>query len=264
MIATRLMTSAPASLAAAILLAAPFSSAFAQQASPDTATPASPHTFTANVSVVSDYRYRGISQTDRRPAIQGGFDYTHESGFYLGNWNSSISWLGDADASVSAPVEMDFYGGFKNTFKLAEQEFNYDLGVLEYYYPGGYTATRPYTTELYAGIGWGPVFLKYSHAVTNLFGFADSKNSYYVDLTANVPLNVWGLTLNAHVGYQGVQHFSDASYTDWKVGLSKDLGNGFALAVAYIDTNASKAAYTNTRGRYLGKATAFASITKTF
>ncbi|EYS85711.1 hypothetical protein CF68_09885, partial [Cupriavidus sp. SK-4] len=50
------------------------------------AAPASPHTFTANVSLVSDYRYRGISQTNLRPAIQGGFDYTHESGFYVGNW----------------------------------------------------------------------------------------------------------------------------------------------------------------------------------
>ncbi|WP_227458947.1 TorF family putative porin [Cupriavidus pauculus] len=266
MIATRLFTSAPAALAACVLLAAPFSSVLAQEApapAQDVAN-TSPHAFTANVSLVSDYRYRGISQTDRRPAVQGGFDYAHASGFYLGNWNSSISWLGDADASVSAPVEMDFYGGFRNTFKLAEQDINYDVGVLEYYYPGGYTATRPYTTEIYAGVGWGPVFLKYSHAVTNLFGFADSKNSYYIDLTANVPLNVWDLTLNAHVGYQGVQHFSDASYTDWKIGLTRDLGHGFALAVAYIGSNADKSVYTNSRGRYLGKATAFASITKTF
>ncbi|MDT6960551.1 TorF family putative porin [Cupriavidus sp. SZY C1] len=267
MIATRLMTSAPATLAAAILLAAPFSQAFAQQApadAADAAAPASPHSFTANVSVVSDYRYRGISQTNLRPAVQGGFDYAHASGFYLGNWNSSISWLGDADASVSAPVEMDFYGGFRNAVRLGGQDISYDVGVLEYYYPGGYTATRPYTTEIYAGVGWGPLSLKYSHALTNLFGFADSRNSYYVDLTANVPLNVWGLTLNAHVGYQGVRHFGDASYTDWKIGVTKDLGNGFALAVAYLDTNASRTAYTNTRGRYLGKATAFASITKTF
>ncbi|AEI75701.1 hypothetical protein CNE_1c03350 [Cupriavidus necator N-1] len=229
------------------------------------AEPASPHTFTANVSLVSDYRYRGISQTNLRPAIQGGFDYAHESGFYVGNWNSSISWLEDANPAVSAPVEMDFYGGFKNTFKVAGTEFNYDVGVLQYYYPGGYNNPRPYTTELYAGIGWGPVFLKYSHAVTNLFGWADSKNSGYIDLSANVPLNFWDLTLNAHVGYQDVKHNSDASYTDWKIGLTKDLGKGFALAVAYVDTNAKQAAYTSAnRGRYLGKAAAWASITKTF
>jgi len=270
MIATRLLISAPAGLAAAVLLAMPFPSAFAQEAdtaaaAATTTETASPHTFTANVSLVSDYRYRGISQTNLRPAIQGGFDYSHASGFYVGNWNSSISWLEDADSSVSAPVEMDFYGGFKNTFKVSGLEFNYDVGVLQYYYPGGYTTTRPYTTELYAGIGYGPVFLKYSQAVTNLFGIDDSKNSYYIDLSANVPLNIWDLTLNAHVGYQGVTHHSEASYTDWKIGLTKDLGKGFALAVAYVDTNARESFYTSAnRGRYLGKAAAWASITKTF
>ncbi|HBD38686.1 MAG TPA: hypothetical protein DC084_34445, partial [Cupriavidus sp.] len=90
--------------AAAALFSLATSVAFAQSA-PDAAAPAaapaaepaSPHTITANVSLVSDYRYRGLSQTNRRPAIQGGFDYAHESGFYIGNWNSSISWISDAD-----------------------------------------------------------------------------------------------------------------------------------------------------------------------
>ncbi|MDF9432859.1 hypothetical protein EM868_24250, partial [Cupriavidus gilardii] len=62
------------------------------QSAPATAEAASPHTFTANVTLASEYRYRGIMQTNRRPAIQGGFDYSHVSGFYAGNWNSSISW----------------------------------------------------------------------------------------------------------------------------------------------------------------------------
>ncbi|MGE8364966.1 TorF family putative porin, partial [Cupriavidus sp.] len=61
-----------------------------------------------------------------------------------------------------------------------------------------------------------------------------------------------------------VKHVNSASYTDWKLGLTKDLGKGFALAVAYIDTNAHKSVYTNVPGRYIGKATAWASITKTF
>ncbi|MCG5263406.1 TorF family putative porin, partial [Cupriavidus gilardii] len=89
-------------------------------------------------------------------------------------------------------------------------------------------------------------------------------NSWYVDLAANVPLEFWGLTLNAHVGYQKVQNVADASYTDWKLGLTKDLGNGFALAVAYIDTNADRTVYTNAKGRYMGRGTAWASLTKTF
>lgn len=228
------------------------------------AEPASPHTFTANVSLVSDYRYRGLSQTNRRPAIQGGFDYAHESGFYIGNWNSSISWISDADKSVSAPIEMDFYGGYKNTFKVNELEFNYDVGALQYFYPGGYTSTRPYTTELYVGIGYGPVFLKYSQAVTNLFGIADSKYSNYVDLAVNWPLNIWDLTLNAHVGYQTVQRVSGASYLDWKLGLTKDLGKGFSLALAYVGTNAKDSFYTNSYNHNVGNSTAWASLTKTF
>ncbi|MBV8156792.1 MAG: hypothetical protein JO278_03990 [Dyella sp.] len=228
------------------------------------APPASPHTFTANVALVSDYRYRGLTQTNRRPAIQGGFDYSHESGFYVGNWNSTISWISDADKSVSAPVEMDFYGGFKNTFKASGLEFNYDVGVLEYFYPGGYTQPRPYTTELYAGIGYGPVFLKYSQALTNLFGIANSQYSSYIDLAVNYPLNVWGLTLNAHLGYQSVQHNSVASYLDWKLGLTKDLGRGFAVAVAYIGTNAKELFYTNSYNHNVGNNTAWISLSKTF
>ncbi|MDF3885554.1 TorF family putative porin, partial [Cupriavidus basilensis] len=89
---------------AALLLAAP---AFAQNAPDAAAAEVSPHVFTANVTLASEYRYRGLMQTNRRPAIQGGFDYTHSSGFYLGNWNSSISWLGDSNPQVSAPIEMD-------------------------------------------------------------------------------------------------------------------------------------------------------------
>jgi uncharacterized protein (TIGR02001 family) len=79
------------------------------------ATPAAdPSPITANVTVVNDYRYRGISQSNFQPAIQGGFDYAHSSGFYIGNWNSSISWISDANKGTSAPVEMDFYAGFKH------------------------------------------------------------------------------------------------------------------------------------------------------
>lgn len=144
----------------------------------------------------------------------------------MGNWNSNISWLSDSSSQVSAPIEMDFYGGFKNTFALAGLDWNYDVGVLQYYYPGDYPTgfTRPHTTELYGGIGSGPVFLKYSHALTNLFGFNDSKNSFYIDLSANVPLNFWDLTFNAHVGYQKVQHVTDASASGLEGGADQGLG----------------------------------------
>ena len=227
------------------------------------ATAASDFSLSANVTLASQYRYRGLMQSNNKPAIQGGFDLAHASGFYLGNWNSSISWLGDTNSEVSAPVEMDFYGGYKGN--LADN-VPVDLGVLQYYYPGDYPSgyTSPDTTELYAGIGYGPVMFKYSIALTNLFGFADSKYSQYFDLSGNIDTGVWGLVVNAHVGRQVVRNVDNGTYTDWKLGLTKDFGQGLSVSLAYLDTNADRAVYTNTRGRDMGRATGLLSMTKTF
>jgi uncharacterized protein (TIGR02001 family) len=249
--------------------------AFAQTAPAPAAPEASP--VTANVTVVSDYRYRGISQSNMKPAIQGGFDYAHESGFYIGNWNSSISWIGDANPGVSAPIEMDFYGGFKK--ELIGEGFASDIGVLQYAYPTrGNIAVNPNTTELYAAqnFTFGPVtgFVKFSYSVTNTFGYANSNGSYYPDLTANYDTGIWGLALNAHVGYQKiagqpvVRNVPTATYTDWKLGLTKDFGGGLSLAAAYIGTNAAKTgntyAYMSPQGKNLGGSTGIVSLTKTF
>jgi len=236
----------------------------AQAADAPVATDAvSPYSLTANVTLASQYRYRGLMQTNNQPAIQGGFDLAHASGFYLGNWNSSISWLNDSNSDVSAPVEMDFYGGYKGTLT---NSVPVDLGVLQYYYPGDYPSgfTSPDTTELYAGIGYGPVMFKYSFALTNLFGFADSKYSQYFDLSGNFDTGIWGLVINAHAGRQIVRNVDNGSYTDWKLGLTKDFGQGLSVSLAYLDTNADRAVYTNTRGRDMGRATGLLSVTKTF
>lgn len=230
---------------------------------PSAADAASPYSLTANVTLASQYRYRGLMQTNNQPAIQGGFDLAHASGFYLGNWSSSISWLNDSNSGVSAPVEMDFYGGYKGNLT---DKVPVDLGVLQYYYPGDYPSgyTSPDTTELYAGIGYGPVMFKYSLALTNLFGFADSKYSQYFDLSGNFDTGIWGLVLNAHAGRQIVRNVDNGSYTDWKLGLTKDFGQGLSVSLAYLDTNADRAVYTNTRGRDMGRATGLLSVTKTF
>lgn len=224
---------------------------------------ASPYSLTANVTLASQYRYRGLMQTNNKPAIQGGFDLVHASGFYLGNWNSSISWLNDSNSEVSAPVEMDFYGGYKGSLM---DNVPVDLGVLQYYYPGDYPSgyTSPDTTELYAGIGYGPVMFKYSLALTNLFGFADSKYSQYLDLSGNFETGIWGLVANFHAGRQIVRNVDNGSYTDWKLGLTKDFGQGLTVSLAYLDTNADRAVYTNSRGRDMGRATGLLSVTKTF
>ena len=252
-----------AALALLTLTAAQAGNALAADAPADAAPVASDFTLTANLTLASQYRYRGLMQSNNKPAIQGGFDLAHSSGFYLGNWNSSISWLNDSNSAVSAPVEMDFYGGYKGNLA---QDVPVDLGILQYYYPGDYPSgyTSPDTTELYAGIGYGPVMFKYSIAMTNLFGFADSKYSQYFDLSGNFDTGVWGLTVNAHVGRQEVRNVDNGSYTDWKLGLTKDFGQGLSVSLAYLDTNADRAVYTNTRGRDMGRATGLLSLTKTF
>jgi uncharacterized protein (TIGR02001 family) len=119
------------------------------------------------------------------------------------------------------------------------------------------------TTELYGQLGYGVAYLKYSHALTNLFGFVDSKNSGYIDLGANISLNK-SLTLNLHAGHQEVENNSAASYDDWKIGITQDFGV-CTLSLAYIDTNADESAYASpANGKFLGKETAIVTLSKVF
>lgn len=241
---------------------------FAQSAPAAEAAPAAPYTLTANVTLASDYTFRGVSQSNRKPAIQGGFDFAHNSGFYLGTWLSNVSWLSDLSdnsdegiGSVRNSLEWDFYGGYKGSFG---GDFSYDVGLLQYYYPGNYPHgfVSPDTLEVYGALGWKTLTLKYSHAVTNLFGWDDSKNSYYVDMTGTYELPA-GFNLVGHVGYQKVKNVSDASYTDWKIGVTKEIA-GVTFGLAYVDTNADKDIYTNPRGKKIADATAVLTISKTF
>ena len=247
---------------AAILSILAAANVAAQTSAPEPA-PTSDFAVSANVSLASQYRYRGIMQSNNKPAIQGGFDLEHSSGLYIGNWNSSISWLSDSDPDVSSSVEMDFYAGYKREIWNG---ISMDVGVLHYYYPGSYPSgfTDPDTTEAYLGLGYGPVTFKYSHSFTDLFGVADSKNSQYYDLSGSFPTGVWGLTLNAHVGYQKVRNLDDGSYTDWAVGLEKDWGSGFTTSLAYVDTNADRNVYTSAKGKYTGRSAAVLTLSKAF
>jgi len=266
------------------LLAVASMSAFADEAPAADAAAPEVSPITANVTVTNNYIYRGLTQSNYKPAIQGGFDYAHESGFYIGNWNSSISWVSDANIAKSAPIEMDFYGGFKKD--LIAEGFASDFGVLQYYYPTNGTIagyTNPNTTELYVAQNatFGPVtgFLKFSYALSNTFGTPTSTGSNYTDLTANYDTGFYGITLNGHVGYQKIQgQYYNAgapslSYADWKVGLTKDFGGGLSASAAYVGTNVQKGtvngvanqyAYTVPGGRTQGGNTGLVSLTKTF
>jgi uncharacterized protein (TIGR02001 family) len=197
--------------------------------------------FSANVSIVSDYAYRGISQTNQRPALQGGFDYAHDSGFYVGMWGSNVSWLRDAEkglgVSSNNSLEIDVYAGYATELG----PIGLDVGVLQYYYPGDYgngwkAATgmkNPNTLEGYVGVSWEFLSFTYSHSFTNLFGFEKSKNSQYYDLSASYEV-MDGLTLDAHYGYQRIK--GNDNYKDWKLGATYAYG-GFDFGLHYVDTN---------------------------
>ena len=174
-----------------------------------------------------------------------------------------------------------------------------DIGVLQYYYQTsglrtlpqtaancGTTSrngcgTVPNTTELYVAQNFtsGPLtgFIKFSYALTNIFGIYNSKGSYYPDLTVNYDTGFEGITLNGHIGYQKVTNNVGAynfSYTDYKLGITKDFGGGLTGAIAYIGTSQTKVGndylwYVPTtsgtgNNKSMGKGGGLVSLTKTF
>jgi uncharacterized protein (TIGR02001 family) len=253
--------------------AAPAAAAAAPAAAP---TPS----VTSNVSLVTNYLYRGISQTAAKPAIQGGFDYTHSSGFYAGTWGSSISWISDSGAATAAGLELDTYFGFKNSFAT---DYNYDVGFLRYNYPGNYVpgATKADTNEIYGLIGYKWISAKYSYSLGDTFGVPDAQGTGYLNITASyaVPDTSW--TLGAHYGKQTYKGSStayklatasgDPTYSDYNLSVSTDLApltkdlSGYSLGLLYSNTNAKSGGfYTSPQGKDLGKGTAVLSLSRTF
>lgn len=209
----------------------------AAMAIPGVAMAADAPSVTGNVSLVSNYLYRGVSQTNDKAAIQGGFDYAHSSGFYAGAWASSISWLVDLGQYNSSSLELDTYAGFKGG--IAE-DVSYDVGFLRYNYPGEYLAPQitANTNELYGAIGWKWVTAKYSRSFTNLFGVADSSGSSYAELNASYTLEGPGIGLSAHYGKQTVAGAANsaATYSDYNLKASKDF-SGYTLGLMFSKTN---------------------------
>ena len=235
-------------------VAAAFTTPFAVSTACAQAAAASPITY--NVGVVSDYLFRGVSQTHGRAALQGGIDYAHPSGLYLGAWASQVSWVKDFLGSGS--TEIDVYGGYKNAF--AGGDWNYDVGYITYNYPGSGPAiatvlAKPNTQEVYGAIGYKWLTAKYSVATSkNFIGWygganldQNTRGSDYLELNANYDLGN-GLTLIGHWGQQKVKGSTtstvalgsilSASYQDWKIGISKDIGFG-TVTLAYSDTDTS-------------------------
>lgn len=221
--------------------------------------PASPHTLTGNFGLFSQYIFRGLTQTNQKPALQGGFDYAHASGFYAGTWGSNISWLQDSNTySAGSSLELDIYGGFKGSF--GKSDFGYDVGLLYYWYPGDVSPTctmsavgssvgcpEADTLEVYGALSWKWLSAKLSYSLNDeTFGVPDSSGTYYLDLTASYPVPDTKFTLIAHYGMQkftgnvtGSTLSNDTvySYNDWKLGVNYSLPKDFTVGVFYTDTS---------------------------
>lgn len=187
-----------------------------------------------NVALTTDYTFRGISQTSELPAIQGGFDYEHESGFYAGVWGSNVEF------EVSeVNMELDVYAGFG--FEVSE-DVALDVGLLHYQYPGDSGLNFDYT-EVYASVGFygATVGVNYS---PEYFGDTDAFIYAYGEYSLSVDEN---FSIDAHVGYnlwEGEEEFGsflgavseDDGYVDYSIGVSTEL-EGIGLSLAYVGTN---------------------------
>jgi len=258
-------------LAGAVALSLTSYQAMAQQTTPATPVPvaAAPeptpeHTLVPKVSVYSEYEYRGISQTAEKPALQFNLDYSHSSGFYLGTFVTNLNWLKEAAKaggfSTGANIEWDIFGGYK--FEVVK-DVTVDVGYLRYEYPSsGAFNPSPNTDELYIGLTYGAFNTKYSQSVSNLFGFANSKNSYFFE--ANWAQEILPqLTANAQFARQSVKNNGDYSYNVFKLGATYDLGTGWAVGAYFKDTNAKQALYT-VNGKDISNARMVAFVSKAF
>ena len=258
-------------------------------AAPGLAAAADPSPVTGNMTIASDYRFRGISQTYLGPTIQGGIDYAHSSGIYLGNWNSNVAsqvFLGGSS------IEMDFYGGYKTSFG----DVGIDVGAIYYYYPnaewnqntGATTGNAKFDNfEIYFGASYKWISGKLFYALSDYFGLAneqssggyyvnrntgallgstaDSSGTWYLDLTATIPLSK-EFNLIAHYGMLEVKSYGELDYKDWKLGVTYDL-SGWILGAAYIGSDADKDWYYTGGSKGVkesGKNTVVLSVSKTF
>lgn len=233
-----------------------------------------------NGALVSDYRFRGISQTYLGPAIQGGVDYAHASGVYFGNWNSSVSGLVFTGGSG---IEMDFYGGVKKNFG----DIGFDAGAIYYWYPKAKVAGDDFNNlEIYVGASWKFISGRIFYALDDYFGVnstqainywarrddgtplqdrGSSKGTTYLDLNANIPLT-GQLGLVAHYGILSMKKYDELDYQDWKLGVTYDL-QGWVLGAAYVDTSADPMWYYTSGSlgpKDSGRATVVFSVSKTF
>ncbi|WP_182466714.1 TorF family putative porin [Sphingomonas gilva] len=225
----------------------------------DTGVP-SPVTVTGGVTLTTDYRFRGLTQSDEDPAVQGTVTVAHESGFYIGTFASTIDGSGDTPALTGyGDVEIDFYGGYSKTL---DNGLGFDVGLLYYYYADAVDGLNTDFFEPYAAVTYaiGPVSTKlgaaYAWGGQDGLNFTSSNddNIYgYFDAGLSIPSTP--VTLKGHVGYTngslGLVNplITDDEYWDWSVG-AEAVGGPLKVGVSYVDTNVTEAgSFAQTLGR---------------
>ncbi len=257
------------SLAALALLAVSAVSAQTKAPEPD-------YTLSYNIGVVSDYRFRGITQTNFGGALQGGIDFAHKSGFYAGAWASNVSWVKEFNGANNGSYELDLYAGFKGEIA---KDLSFDIGLIGYMYPGNDSgnvgtpgaglAANANTTEFYGALTYSYFTLKYNQSAGNFLGFINSSGARYWDLSANFDLSS-GFTLTPHVGRQTVPNQgiggTQADYSDYSLTLNKDFGKGFMGFLAAYGTSADQTFYVNSNGNtnFIGKSGAAVGVKYSF
>ena len=191
---------------------------------PAAAEAESPHSLSANVAMTTNYMFRGVSQTDNGPAIQGGFDYEYTPyGLYAGVWGSNVSSEGYAGASM----ELDLYVGWKPTW----DKLSFDIGYLRYQYPGTDFDDNN-TNEYKLGLSYETEYFTPGFTVSYSDDWYGTGDSWYYDLSVDIPLP-YEFTLSGHYGWN---RFDDSSvnYEDYKVALSREFF-GFGTELAWVD-----------------------------
>lgn len=192
--------------------------------------------FTGNAGFTSEYSFRGIAQSDEHPAVQGGFDAAHDSGFYAGVWGSNVDFNDGSQASA----EVDIYAGFSKSFK----GLNVDVGAIYYAYPGADSSRNYDFYELSLAAGYD--FNLFSTSASINYSpefFGKSGDALYYGLSVDVPLP-YDFTLSGHLGHQTIDNnaaFGVPDYTDWSVGLGYTIAD-FDLFLQYVDTDLDETA----------------------
>lgn len=255
----------------------------AEEAVASAKEPESSWSISTNIGIVSDYYTRGVSQSWHKPALQGGVDLTHTSGFYTGIWGSSVTPNTFPDAST----EIDIYAGYNGSISAIEG-LGFTVGAIGYIYPGGSWKKYNYlgvpnqtpnggrwdTYEANVGLSYKWLSAKASFTLGDWFGAEKStgwdggtSGTTYLELNAAYPLPFWDLTLIGHVGHLDVKGKLDLTvpssmntanednpdYTDYKIGLSKAFtilkSTGWNAGIYYVGaTNGGNSGYWGPNG----------------